>query len=191
MNFITILLRNFIGIDGLILTLAALNFFWVLPKVREYTKNLAHQLNPTLYLPITQIMQKIGQNSSQINLHNLQHLREKELFYYQIYVSVTGIFPLLGILGTVISLLGLIDFQTQKIMIHFSTALTSTFWGLVFAILFKAIDSNISSQITFNQENFTLLFRRIDEYLEKHPLAEGNAFSVVTTPNEGTSYEKN
>lgn len=169
MTFITMILRNLIGIDGLILALAAANFFWVLPKVREHSQNLASQLNPAIYLPITQIMKKIGPSQGQINLHQLQFLREKELFHYQLFVSITSIFPLLGILGTVISLLGLIDFQTQKIMINFSAALTSTFWGLVFAILFKAIDARISSQITFNQENFNLLFRRLDEYLEKNP----------------------
>ena len=185
MNFVAILLRNMIGIDGLIIALAGVNFFLILPKVREHSKDLANQLNPTLYLPITQIMKKIGQNQSQINLHRLQFLREKELFYYQVFVSITGIFPLLGILGTVISLLGLIDFQTQKIIVNFSTALTSTFWGLVFAILFKAIDSKISSQITFNQENFNLLFRRIDEHLEKNPTTEWNDFSLTINSQKG------
>lgn len=191
MNFIIIILNNLLGYDGLILILAGVNFFMILPRLKSYSKKLSFELNPTLYLPIAQLLKKISPQDKNINLHYLQALREKELFYYQVYVSITSIFPLMGILGTVISLLSLIDFQTQRLMLSFSTALTSTFWGLIFAITFKAIDSNISSQITFNQENFNLLFRRIDDHLEKEekglsPLA----LNPEIQPKEGRLWRK-
>ena len=53
------------------------------------------------------------------------------------YISLTSIFPLLGILGTVIALLNLTDFTNDIVSINFSLALTSTFWGVLFGAISK------------------------------------------------------
>lgn len=64
---------------------------------------------------------------------------------YTLYTNITAIFPLLGIFGTVVSLMKLSG--TEGIADNFSMALTTTFWGLIFAIIFKILDSFISSTL--------------------------------------------
>jgi hypothetical protein len=75
------------------------------------------------------------------------------------FVNLTGIFPLLGILGTVVSLLGMVSDSTD-ITGNFYGALTSTFWGLVFAIIFKFIDGVISAKIEDNEKTVALYLDR-------------------------------
>ena len=67
--------------------------------------------------------------------------------------------PLLGILGTVISLLGMVGDMTN-VQDNFYGALTSTFWGLVFAIIFKFLDGIISAKIEDNEKNVQLYLER-------------------------------
>lgn len=64
---------------------------------------------------------------------------------YTFYTNITAVFPLLGIFGTVVSLMGLSG--TAEVADNFSMALTTTFWGLIFAIFFKFLDSFISSTL--------------------------------------------
>ena len=78
---------------------------------------------------------------------------------YSLFVNLTGIFPLLGILGTVISLLGMVGDMTN-VQDNFYGALTSTFWGLVFAIIFKFLDGIISAKIEDNEKNVQLYLER-------------------------------
>ncbi|MBR1739994.1 MAG: MotA/TolQ/ExbB proton channel family protein [Ruminococcus sp.] len=78
---------------------------------------------------------------------------------YSLFVNLTGIFPLLGILGTVISLLGMVS-DMNDITGNFYGALTSTFWGLVFAIVFKFLDGIISAKIEDNEKTVALYLER-------------------------------
>lgn len=64
---------------------------------------------------------------------------------YTLYTNITAIFPLLGILGTVVSLMQLSG--TTEIADSFSVALNTTKWGLIFAMFFKFLDSFISSTL--------------------------------------------
>lgn len=69
-------------------------------------------------------------------------------FIYILYQNITSAFTLLGVLGTVISLMSAIsDENTEIEMIAFAPALTSTFWGLIFAICYKVIESVIDAAI--------------------------------------------
>ena len=72
---------------------------------------------------------------------------------------MTAVFPLLGILGTVISLLPMVSDMTNM-QNNFFAALTSTFWGLVFAIGFKLCDAFLSSRMDDNDKNVNLLLSR-------------------------------
>jgi chemotaxis protein MotA len=56
----------------------------------------------------------------------------------------------------------MIGLESTIVMSNFTIALTSTFWGLVFAIVFKAIDGMIAPVFYQNQENLQLLYERID-----------------------------
>ena len=89
----------------------------------------------------------------------LRKMRETSEKYYTMFVNLTGIFPLLGILGTVVSLIPMVEDMTHM-QANFFVALTSTLWGLVFAIFFKVLDAVLSPRIERNN-------RGIDDYLEK------------------------
>jgi len=90
---------------------------------------------------------------------NLRKMRETSDKYYSMYINLTGIFPLLGILGTVISLIPMVQ-DMANMQTNFFVALTSTLWGLVFAIFFKILDAILAPRIERNN-------RGIDDYLEK------------------------
>ncbi|MCT4542260.1 MAG: MotA/TolQ/ExbB proton channel family protein [Vallitalea sp.] len=168
MEFFIIIFKNLLGFDGIIIILALVNFFYFLPKLKKSTNELEHSLQPTIYIPIEQIITLIKQsNKSELDLHLLRKLKEKETKCYYHFASITNIFPLMGILGTIISLLRLTSFSNDMIMFNFTTALTSTFWGLVCAILFKSIDSTIYPKIALNEDSFNLLLSRIDQYTSK------------------------
>ena len=77
--------------------------------------------------------------------NELVALSDKAAQLYTIYTNITAVFPLLGIFGTVCSLLGLSG--TEDISVHFSTALDTTVWGLIFAIFYKVLDSALSSKL--------------------------------------------
>lgn len=73
-------------------------------------------------------------------------LRNKAELWYTWYVNISAIFPLLGILGTVIALIGMQgDVMTADS--SFLLALTSTFWGLVFSIIFKSVQTVIEARL--------------------------------------------
>ena len=73
------------------------------------------------------------------------HKKEKaktqtaDLFYRFIQYSIEAL-PLLGTLGTVIGLIGN-SIDADALQSNFLFALTSTFWGLVGAIILKFVDS--------------------------------------------------
>ncbi len=64
---------------------------------------------------------------------------------YALYSNITAIFPLLGILGTVASLMGL--GSVDDLSANFASALWTTFVGLICAIFFKAMDAGISADL--------------------------------------------
>lgn len=73
--------------------------------------------------------------------------------FYTLFVTMISIFPLLGMLGTVIGLLGLdlASGDMDNIKNNFFIALTSTAWGIIFSVIFKVahawIADNIEEQI--------------------------------------------
>lgn len=63
---------------------------------------------------------------------------------YSFFTNFTAVFPLLGILGTVVSLM---EMSTENLQDSFSSALATTCWGLIFAIIFKCFDASISARL--------------------------------------------
>lgn len=64
--------------------------------------------------------------------------------FYTRFITRISIFPLLGMLGTVVGLLGL-DMSGAEAISNakdsFFTALTSTFWGIICAVIFKGFNA--------------------------------------------------
>ena len=83
-------------------------------------------------------------------LAKMYGLRGRTSRAYALFANMTAIFPLLGILGTVIALLSMTG-DLAAMETNFLAALTSTFWGLIASIIFKFLDSFISYKAESNE----------------------------------------
>ena len=86
--------------------------------------------------------------------------------YYVLYANFTSVLPLLGMLGTVMSLFTLAGKMGQEELPidNFFSALLTTILGLIGAIVFKSMDSGISVGVAENnKETDTYLERNTDE----------------------------
>ncbi|MGI6248483.1 MAG: MotA/TolQ/ExbB proton channel family protein [Acutalibacteraceae bacterium] len=65
---------------------------------------------------------------------------------YTLFTTLISIFPLLGMFGTVLGLLGLdlTKGDMENIRNNFFIALTSTAWGIIFSVIFKVANAFIS-----------------------------------------------
>lgn len=99
---------------------------------------------------------------------------KKEIYYsvliyrvltigYTLFVTLISIFPILGMLGTVTALLGL-DLSGEAASVSartgFFNALTSTAWGIIFAVIFKIINAVISPAVENNIQLVTDLINQ-------------------------------
>lgn len=67
---------------------------------------------------------------------------------YTVFITLISIFPLLGMFGTVIALLGIdMNQPVDIIQKSFFSALTSTAWGIIFAVIFKTINAFVQPKI--------------------------------------------
>lgn len=97
---------------------------------------------------------------------------KKVEFYYTLFLNLTGTFTLLGILGTVVSLLRLVDMSAEVDM-EFLGALTSTLWGIIFTIIFKVLDSFIAYYLDMGERLTELIQRREFDKVNGEPESEG------------------
>ena len=107
---------------------------------------------------------------------NLRKMRETSDKNYSMYTNLTGIFPLLGILGTVISLIPMVQ-DMANMQGNFFVALTSTLWGLVFAIVFRVLDATLAPRIERN-------IRGIEDYLHKLEVTTTAPKATANVPEE-------
>ena len=91
----------------------------------------------------------------------------KDCALHNVFSQLIPIFPLMGILGTVAGLM--LEVNSQDIngmMASMDTALSSTFFGLIFAILLKFVDAIFPSRII---EDVDVM---LEDYSKKLDLAE-------------------
>jgi len=139
MAFIEILVNNLMGYDGVVLfTVASFNIiFWWL------TRSSVKRLEDGLYKKVDKVLIKkntaaLIDTPSPEEADKLKRERDTTNRWYSIFTSIISIFPYLGILGTVYSLIGVAgDSGFDNMQDSFLIALTSTFWGVIFAIGFK------------------------------------------------------
>ena len=85
--------------------------------------------------------------------------------FYTLFVTMISIFPLLGMLGTVVGLLGLdlASGDMDNIKNNFFVALTSTAWGIIFSVIFKIIHAWIADNVEEQIETAKKLAEEIEK----------------------------
>ncbi len=151
---------NFSLIDLCIIIIGAINLVLWLVTWRQAGK-LHDMLYRRLYVPSRR---RDPENLSSELLSPKEEqeafdLRRKSTALYALFSTITAIFPLLGIFGTVVSLLPMVA-DLSDMQANFFVALTSTFWGLVFAIVCKFMDGFLSARMEDNDRGVTLLMER-------------------------------
>jgi len=158
-NLFSVIFMNFWGYDLIIFITAVLTGIMYY-KLRESADKLYNKTHLTVYVPDGGASRREAESDiSVIRETDLVTMRNQTGKLYSIFVNLTGIFPLLGILGTVVSLLGLVADDTD-VTGNFYGALTSTFWGLIFAIIFKFLDGVVSAKIEDNEKTVALYLDR-------------------------------
>ena len=162
MSIREILWSNWGRYDWIIFVLGAVNagvFVYTLRLAKDmYRKVYSGGLHALLQWDLDSLLRKL--NSA--NLEELSESQNRTEHWYAFFVNLTAIFPLLGILGTVISLLPMVA-SLSDMHQNFFAALTSTFWGLVFAIAFKLADGYLSSRVEINAQQLGLLLEQRDK----------------------------
>ncbi len=181
MNIFSVIFMNFWGFDIIIFLAAVFNGF-VFYMVKLSSDRLRGMMTHTIYVPHFLLTRgEADRQVSEMREEDVLSLRSSADRFYSLFVNITGIFPLLGILGTVVSLLGLVS-DMENVTGNFYGALTSTFWGLIFAIVFKFLDGLISPEIESNEKSVLM-------YLENKNAAETAAGAPRTMPDTPVSDE--
>ena len=160
---------NLFGYDMLIILMAVGTFGYLL-FILWYANKVYSTIHAEAYLPddVYDELDAAPPTRGEIKRMKtkLRKMRETSEKYYTMFVTLTNIFPLMGILGTVIALIPMVQ-HVENIQQNFYIALTSTLWGLIFAIFFKILDGVLLPRIERNN-------RGIEDYLEKleHTLSE-------------------
>ncbi len=155
---------NIIGFDGIIIMFSIVNVLIIVFPIRNISINVQKQLKKVVYLPIADLMEKINQNGKKesLDLNDLMHLHQRSEKLYQMFLAITSILPLLGILGTVIALLNTANADIETLKANFTFALTSTYWGLIGAIVCKVLEGVISPAVAHNGQFIEILMSRLD-----------------------------
>lgn len=163
--------KNFLSFDWLIFVLAAINVYFLIQSLRQ-SQAIAGILYPKGYLPGG--WDSYGDMKQHyddvLNLKGEQTLiehRRKMNLSYTIFENITTIFPLMGLLGTVISLIPMVKSIGTIEQGLFFSALTSTFWGIVFAIIFKGVNGYLEAGISEAEKNIQIFLDRYSTMVKR------------------------
>ena len=146
-----VLFMNFFGYDMIIfiffvLTLVAAAKSFILAE------ELNKKMNPSVDSSNSETsIKEINKELRETKNNEIKDKRKKAVWSYSVFTNMIAVFPLLGILGTVYSLLKLVS-DSSDVTGSFYGALTSTFWGIVFAIFFKLLDSALTAPLMEENE---------------------------------------
>ena len=159
MSVFQVIAQNLLGYDLIIFVAAALNGVCYC-FARKNANALYRRLHMYVFVPSRRRdPESVSRAIRDVDEEQVVAMRKRSESLYAIFVNVTAIFPLLGILGTVVSLLPMVS-DLGAMQTSFFAALTSTFWGLVFAILFKLLDGFLSARMEDNDKAVNLLLAR-------------------------------
>lgn len=162
MNIIGVLIKNISGYDTLIWIAGFINII-IFFNIRKITNKVHKALYPQKNMALTKMIElnipkKSDENNDIVNrLNSLFDEEKKGDRLYGIYISLTSIFPLMGIAGTVLALLMIKDFSSASLSTNFTFALTSTFWGVVWGGICKVLEGFIEPKIYRNNEDLRII----------------------------------
>lgn len=171
-QLLTPIIENFFKFDFLIILIAM--GAWVLYlRCLASCKELSQILQPKGNMALGK------QNQAQMNQHYERYFapegedvlltkRANSNSLYVGFTNVVAIFPLMGLLGTVISLIPMVGEMDTDL---FFMALTSTFWGIVFAIVFKVFNGFLQARVEENNELVQTYLLRKDAFMERRAQA--------------------
>ena len=172
-----ILFKNFLSFDFIIFIMALVNAV-ILVQTFRLARKLYDALNPYCWIPggeasLREIQGKFSRRNRIDSESDIVRLRRAMNGFYVAFENITAIFPLLGLLGTVVSLIPLVNNMGDVPTGLFFSALTSTMWGIIFAIAYKFANAFIASRIEDNEKNMDIyLQRNTDKVLKERALAE-------------------
>lgn len=163
-DFIGLIIQSMTWFDYLILLAFAFNIYQFV-ECRKKTDTIYNHFNAqdkvrNLNDEQKEAVKNVTADTNVIRLSGEDLLNEREQMNskYAVFTTMTTIFPLLGMLGTVISLLNMTDLIGTEATGAFLGALTSTFFGIIAAIACKALDTRISYKIEDNEKHMDYLF---------------------------------
>ncbi|MDE7302196.1 MAG: MotA/TolQ/ExbB proton channel family protein [Oscillospiraceae bacterium] len=159
MNLLEILGGNFLKYDWII-------YIWAVLTAVVFSMTIKYSSSFSGYL-------ERDFESSVCKRNELKKRHKRQEILYALYVNFTSAFPLLGMIGTIYSLLKLdLSGGTEMISGSFLLALTSTLLGAFFGLLFKILDSFLSPKIDENNELY--LIRIKDDSQTSEETGENN-----------------
>ena len=163
---IRVILDNLSGFtfDTIIILIGAVNGI-IFIFTRMNAKKVADSLNVSLNMSLP-VFTPLDLSPQELQILDKQCKATERL--YSLYVGITSIFPFLGVLGTVFSLIMLAGGDmSNAAQESFFVALTSTFWGVLFAIIYRFLDATVSTKIGSNSDEVTRLKHREEEKQRK------------------------
>lgn len=158
MSFGYILLKNIFGYDLIIFfAMIAALFFFI--KSRQANKHLYSVLGePCIKRKENGLKLEATRKLETASEAEIMEIRLKQDKLYGAFTTIISVFPLLGMIGTVYSLLRLdmTDTTGGNITDNFWVALTSTFWGAIFGVIFKLLDCSLNPLIEDANERYRI-----------------------------------
>lgn len=152
------LAKVFYGAGNEIIILLAVANVVVFVLTRKAIKRVDKMFHPEND-KVNGVIASIVWNKGQIS--ELKKTRKELIEIYTWYANITAIFPLLGILGTVAAL---VTYSDETMMDNFMVALSTTLFGVFFAIIFKFFDARLSGPMDVIIDNADYV---IQEYERK------------------------
>ena len=163
-DILNIMIKNlFTGYDRIILVLFIVTIVVCIATkmVLEHTRKI-----------LTTSRRNASKDKDEIHTTDLAKLEdklqpeiEKINVRYTLLSNLIALFPLLGMLGTVTSLIGLAtgmsDTSNSLEISMFFNALTSTAWGIFFSIIFKLVTASISSKVEMCNKEYEIIATRV------------------------------
>ena len=145
-----------------------------------YNTLLPQEYAPKKYIPVSE---KIGPRQIMMEIQLISQRREKAFKWYVYFSNITAIFPLLGIFGTVTSLIGTVG-GMENLSGNFFVALTSTALGIVAAVVFKVLDCPVSAKLDECERLSEQVIGELNDMLRARGTEEDESFLPEETDVE-------